>query len=192
MVSGKKVTIAVNKKEDTKYTQGESTNEDQIKQNHIKCNQIALSERVLLLKGGGEGGTNGEEQTEKKRKYPAEDREAKEAPRRLTAQQEEPPPKWGRHLLLAHASYKPLRTDAQPSEKHEQSIRQLINRPYLRVQADQIHYFAYRAHYQIDKANTKQVDRSIRREDSCAVDTKPPPTRSQMKDAYITRQHIQS
>ena len=95
---------------------------------------------------------------QEKWKYPAEYRGAREAPRRLTAQKEEPPPTFGRHLLLAHARYKSLRTDAHQSEKHEQSIRQLTNRPYVQVQCDQIRYFAYRAHYQVDK---EKINKSI-------------------------------
>ena len=156
-------------------------------QNHINDSGIALCERILLLRGGGEEGTNDEEKLKGKRKNPAGDREAKdsedkERPRRFAAQQQEPPLKWGRHLLLAHASIKPSRTDTQQGGKYEQSINQLTNRPYLSIQADQIHYFAARAHYQIDKAKTKLIDRSTRSQDSCAVNTMPPPKGSLQMD----------
>ena len=60
-----------------------------------------------------------------------------------------------------------------PSARAE--MRQLIDQPYVQVPADQIHYFAYRAHYQIDKSQTKVVDRFIQKEDSFAVNNKPPP-----------------
>ena len=78
-----------------------------------------------------------------------------------------------RQLLLARASAESLSSSAA-HERKRLANDQLIDRPYYFIPDDQVHYFAYRAHYQLQASQlVSSTDRQAA--DSSADKPKPPP-----------------